>query len=303
MRKILLLIALLYSLPSLACDICGGGAGGSYLGLMPAFRKHFFGIRYQQNSLMHHLGPGGSVNYLSTTESYHIAECWAAVNIGSRFRITAFVPYNFIERTNPQEHVKDQGPGDVTVIAYYRLFNRNNEQNGMSQSLWAGAGIKLPSGKYNPDEKNIQQASQNTFQLGTGSVDFSAHLMYDLQYKGTGININAGYKMNTSNQYGYKYGNKFTVNALLYHRFNTGENISFTPNAGVLFETAAKDKKTKDIEVWETGGHSVMGTAGLELSIGRFNAGANFQKPLSQRLGEGKLKGKERGMVYIGISI
>lgn len=305
MKRLYCMLIALASIPSLACDICGSGAGGSYLGLLPQFRKRFFGLRYQQNSLQHHLGAGGAVNYLTTTETYRIAELWGATNIGSRFRITAFIPFNFIQRENQQEHLTDRGLGDITVIGYYQLLNRNmTESPGkLAQSLWIGGGVKLPAGKYNPEDRNIQQSSQNTFQLGTGSTDFSAHLMYDIRWRQMGININAGYKMNTRNKYDYQYGNKFTLNTLAYHRFSIGDKVSITPNAGALYETAAKDWKAKDIQVWETGGHSLMGTLGVEFSLGRISAGVNFQTPLSQKLGEGKVKGKDRGMIHLGIAI
>lgn len=305
MKKLYCLLIVLASIPSLACDICGSGAGGSYLGLLPQFRKRFFGLRYQQNSLQHHLGAGGTVNYLTTTETYRIAELWGATNIGSRFRITAFVPFNFIQRKNQEERLTDQGLGDITVIGYYQLLDRNTTdgRSKLAQSLWIGGGIKLPSGKYNPEDKNIQQSSQNTFQLGTGSTDFSAHVMYDIRLQQTGVNVNAGYKMNTRNKYDYQYGNKFTLNTLVYHRFSIGDKISITPNAGTLYETAAKDWKAKDIQVWETGGYSLMGTLGMEFSVGRISAGVNFQTALSQKLGEGKVKAKDRGMIHLGIAI
>ncbi|MBO9659841.1 MAG: transporter, partial [Chitinophagaceae bacterium] len=218
MKKICIVLMLLCSASAFACDICGAGSGGSYLGIMPSFRKKFFGLRYQYNSLRHHLGPGGSINYLTTTETYNTIEAWGAVNIGNRFRVTAFVPYNFIQRVNQQEKMNDQGIGDITVIGYYRLLSKVNDGDKLNHSLWIGAGAKLPSGKYNPEDKNVQQASQNTFQLGTGSVDFSIHAMYDISCRQTGLNLNVGYKMNTANEYGYRYGNKFTANALAYHR-------------------------------------------------------------------------------------
>lgn len=305
MKKFYCMLIVLASIPSLACDICGSGAGGSYLGLLPQFRKRFFGLRYQQNSLLHHLGAGGTVNYLTTTETYWVTELWGATNIGSRFRITAFVPFNFIQRKNQEEHLTDQGLGDITVIGYYQLLDRNTTdgRSKLAQSLWIGGGIKLPAGKYKPEDKNIQQSSQNTFQLGTGSTDFSAHVMYDIRLQQTGINLNAGYKMNTRNKYDYQYGNKFTLNTLVYHRLSIGDKVSITPNAGALYETAAKDWKAKDIQVWETGGYSLMGTLGMEFSMGRISAGVNFQTPLSQKLGEGKVKAKDRGMIHLGIAI
>ena len=172
----------------------------------------------------------------------------------------------------------------------------------LSQSLWIGAGIKLPTGHYNAEEKNVLESSQNTFQLGTGSIDFSLHLLYDIRLQNAGININAGYKINTSNQYDYQYGNKLTTNLLAYYQIKAGKNSSFTPNTGVLFESSAKDKKAADLEIWETGGHSLMGTAGLECLAGRIGMGLNFQTSLSQQLGEGKVQAKNRGMAYISFS-
>ncbi|RYG48592.1 MAG: hypothetical protein EOO01_13380 [Chitinophagaceae bacterium] len=127
--------------------------------------------------------------------------------------------------------------------------------------------------------------------------------MYDCRIRQTGINVNAGYKINTANEYEYRYGNKFTFNTLIYHRLPIGEKITLTPNAGALYETATKDWKTKDIRVWETGGHSLMGTVGLEISVGRISGGFNFQTPLSQRLGEEKVKARDRGMIHIGLTI
>jgi hypothetical protein len=302
MRKLLFIMLLSYPASVFACDICGAGSGGSYLGIMPSFRKKFFGLRYQYNSLRHHLGPGGSINYLTTTETYNTVEAWGAVNIGSRFRVTAFVPYNFIRRLNMQENVSDQGIGDITVIGYYQLLKGNDDQGKIRHVVWIGAGAKLPSGKYNPEDKNVQQASQNTFQLGTGSVDLSVHAMYDVSYRQSGLNLNAGYKLNTANKYDYRYGNKFTANALLYHRLAATERFFITPNAGMMIETASKDSKTKEIQSWETGGYALLGTVGLETSIGRISTGANFQTPVKQELGEGKLKARARVMVHIGIS-
>ncbi|MET0464304.1 MAG: transporter [Chitinophagaceae bacterium] len=302
MKKMYSLMLLLYAVPSLACDICGAGSGGSYLGILPSFNRNFIGLRYQYSSIRHHLGPGGSSNYLTTTETYNTVEAWGAANLGRRFRVTAFVPYNFIQRVNQQENLRDQGVGDITAIGYFQLMNKTAAAEKFRQSLWVGTGVKLPSGEYDPEDKNVQQSSQNTFQLGTGSIDFSIHAMYDLSYGQTGLNLNVGYKMNTSNKYEYRYGNKFTSNALLYHRIPMPEKVSITPNAGVMLEAAGNDKKTNDIQSWETGGYSLLGTVGLEISTGRMSAGTNFQTPLRQELGEGKLKGRERVMVHLGFS-
>ncbi len=250
-----------------ACDICGAGPGSSYMGILPEFKNRFIGLRYHQSGVRYHLGPGGTSTYLTTSERFKIAELWGATNIGARFRISVFIPYNFIERTNLQENTRTNGLGDMSAIGYYRILNKQSilKYKILSQSLWLGGGIKAPTGTYNPHEKNIAQSSLNTFQLGTGSLDFSLNAMYDLRLQNAGINVNTSYKINTSNKYDYQYGNKFTLNLLGYYRFTINDKMIIAPNTGVLYETAEKDWKTKDIQVWETGGHSLIGSIGTEL--------------------------------------
>ena len=306
MKKLLIISSILCcSLQSIACDICGSGAGGGYMGLLPGFRKRFISCRYLQNGTVSHLGANGASTYLTSYETFRIAEAWGAFNIGTKFRVAAFVPLNSMERNNGSGHFTKSGLGDISVIGYYQLFNSQRgeeERKGLVQSAWIGAGVKLPTGKYNPAEKNITASQQNSFQLGTGSTDFSVHGMYDIRLKDAGINVNTSYKLNTANTYGYKYGNKFTLNMLGYYKIRLSKSISIAPNTGVLYEQSAKDEKVKGISVWETGGHSLMGTAGLEVALGRIGLGANYQTPLQQQLGEGKIKARDRGMVYVSFS-
>lgn len=299
-----LIIFSLFAFQSFACDICGCGVGGGYLGILPGFRKRFVSFRYQQNGLTNHLGPRGASTYLTSTETFRVAELWGAVNIGKKFRVAAFVPYNFIERKNSTGSASENGLGDITVIGYYQLLSGKSTVHDklLVQSLWVGAGVKAPTGKYNPQEKNIAQSSQNTFQLGTGSTDFSLHAMYDIRLQDVGINTNISYKLNTRNGHDYEYGDKFTANVLGYYKISLGKMSSIAPNAGVLFESAAKDSRGSDVQVWETGGQSLNGTLGIELTAGRFGFGTNYLTPLSQDLGEGKVRAKDRGMAYISLS-
>ncbi len=306
MRRLIALgLLITMSVSAIACDICGSGAGGSYLGILPEFRKRFIGFRYQQNGLTSHLGQNGSTTYLTARENYRVMELWGAANMGKKFRLAAFIPVNFMERSSQQEKSSRQGLGDVTAIGYYQLLNSKHttrEHQLLIQSLWIGGGLKVPAGKYNPEEKNLQQSSQNSFQLGTGSIDFSIHTMYDIRLQDAGINTNMSYKVNTPNKYDYKYGNKFTLNVLGYYKFRIGKVLTIAPNSGVLFESAKKDSKTSDIYVWETGGRSLTGTVGMEVNAGKISIGSNFQTPLSQELGEGKIRAANRGMVHLSLS-
>jgi hypothetical protein len=247
----------------------------------------------------------GNRTYLSNRETFRVVECWGAVNIGKKFRVAAFIPYNFIERTEQQLTMKRSGVGDITTIGFYQLLNKQQavgKNSPLVQSLWIGIGVKLPVGDYNPADKNIQESAQNTFQLGTGSVDFSAHLTYDIRLQKVGINTNISYKLNGDNRYAYHYGNKFTLNMLGYYNIQAGDKFVLAPNTGIMYEQAIKDRKTMDIQVWETGGYSMMGIIGLEIAVGKISTGGNVQTPLSQNLAEGKIRAGNRGMVHVSMA-
>jgi hypothetical protein len=83
-----------------ACDICGCGVGGYYIGILPEFNKHVYGLRYRLNSIKTHIGPGGSTTYLTSEENYQTIEMWGGWNIGSRFRLMGAAPYSINERVN-----------------------------------------------------------------------------------------------------------------------------------------------------------------------------------------------------------
>lgn len=307
MRKVLfVLFLLLHMLPVVACDICGCGVGSYYIGILPEFKKRFIGLRYQQKGLLTHISPSGSTSYLTTNETYRTMELWGAMNFGSRFRVLGFVPVNTIARVNQGISSQKSGLGDVALVGYFKLFNSSSTIKSnklLVHSLWIGGGVKLPTGKYNPAEKNIDQLQQNTFQLGTGSIDFTFNAMYDIRIMDLGINSNISYKLNTRNKYDYLYGNKFTGNILAYYKFNIRNKITIAPNIGFLYEEAAIDWKDANSMVDASGGYSNMLSTGIELNYKDISLGGNYQSPLSQNLSGNTVKAKDRFMVHVSLSL
>jgi hypothetical protein len=304
MKKILVLLVFLFpiSYELKACDICGCGVGSYYIGLLPDFKKRFVGIRYQYKTLRSHLGPGGTISYLTTDETYQTAEIWGGWNIGKRFRVIGFVPINFSSRENQGVTMSKSGIGDIAVVGYYQLLDKQSvilDDKLLVQSLWIGAGVKGPTGQYEPSERKENEDTPNNFQLGTASTDFTLNAMYDLRLMDAGINANVSYKINTNNKYDYRYGNKFTANLLAYYKFRVAEKITVSPNTGVLLETAEKDTEDGKYKIDVSGGHSLLGTVGLEATFGVISAGANFQPVISQELAAMKVKAGNRAMVHV----
>ena len=102
MKKIILLatFGLLTTLTATACEICGGGLGNNYTGLLPNFNKRFVGIRYHFNQLYTQLDINGNTTPLSNKEKYHTMELWSAWNISTRWRVMAIIPYSHIQKSN-----------------------------------------------------------------------------------------------------------------------------------------------------------------------------------------------------------
>ncbi|MFB6456796.1 transporter [Chitinophaga sp. Hz27] len=303
MKKIIVLLTIILSISYelRACDICGCGVGSYYIGLLPDFKKRFIGLRYQYKTLTSHLGPGGTTSYLTTAETYQTAELWGGWNIGKKFRIIGFVPVNFNSRENQGETLHRSGLGDIAAVGYYQLFDKQQTLGNklLVQSLWLGAGFKLPTGKYEPAEHKENEDMPNNFQLGTASTDFTLNAMYDVRLMDFGVNANVSYKINTNNKYDYQYGNKFTANLLAYYKIKLTKLVTIAPNAGILYETAAKDKENKKYSVDNSGGYTLMGTTGLEATMGNISMGANFQPVIFQQLADKRIKAGNRAMVHI----
>lgn len=302
MRTALILLFLMVLAPakSWACDICGCGVGSYYIGILPDFKKRFVGLRYQNKLLVSHLNENGERTYLTTNERFHTIEVWGALNIGKRFRAMYILPYNFISKNNQGTTSSKSGFGDAAIFGYYNVLRKEHTTDHLKriiQSLWLGAGVKVPTGGYNPADKSESAQQLNTFQLGTGSTDFSFNMMYDLRIHDAGMNVNTNYKINTANNTGYRYGNKLTTMLLGYYKWRLGQQGSFSPNAGFVLESATKDVSGSLVQ-HGTGGAIWMASVGVECSVRKISVGINFQDPLHQNLGNGIVLARERLMVH-----
>lgn len=287
-----------------ACDICGCGIGSYYTGILPEFNKHILGIRYRYSSLQTHLGQGGVSSYLTTNERFHTVDVWGGWTLNPKVRIMGYVPVSFNEKTNQGNTTNRSGIGDIGMQAFYNLFDQRNSvgKNLVLHSLWLGAGIKLPTGNYDPAQKDDSQQSANTFQLGTGTVDFSANMMYDLRIRDFGINTTAIYKVNTTNKEQYQYGNKFSSTLQAYYKVRVKNKFTVAPNVGLAYETASRDRDDRFI-VDASGGNIVSQTSGLEITTNKIALGGSWQMPVHQQLANGSVKAGNRLMVHISFML
>jgi len=306
-RKIIMMAALLVGSMhvSKACDICGCGVGSYYLGILPDFNKRFIGMRYQHKSLTTHLGPTGNRTPITADETYESLELWGAWNFGKRWRAMAILPYNLNTR-----HVRGSGQtgqkngvGDIAVMGFYKVFEQaatTKASKLLVHSLWAGVGVKVPTGVYDNGERaSVPQDAPNNFQLGTASTDFMVNLAYDIRLMDLGLNANVGYKVNTENRHEYRYGNKLTANTLVYYKVNIKNRVRIAPNAGAMYESQTNDVVYGKYDVAQSGGNSLTGVVGVEVNVGKISLGGNYQAPLAQDLAEGRARAGSRWLAHV----
>lgn len=295
MKKALLLTVLCFSLfQTFACDICGCSSGNYFIGLLPQFRKHFFGTRYTFRSYTSHIA-GDAAQF--SKDFYQTAELWGGMNMGQKWQLMAFVPYNINRQTSDDGIRNSSGIGDITLIGNYKLLNtRAGTKKGdwLSQQLWVGGGVKLPTGKFAADPDDIIPDANN--QPGTGSVDFLLDALYTIHVGDWGVNSSVSYKINESAET-FHFGNRLNASAYAFHSF-TRKIATFNPNVGLLYEKLDANK-LKNEKITDTGGRALLAAGGLEINMAKIAVGMNAQLPIAQNLSNGQTNAKLRGMVHV----
>ncbi len=296
MKKIILIfiIALFSFNTTRACEICGCGLGNYYIGLLPQFNHKFIGLRYQYRRYKTVMADDPTQ---FSNDYYKTAELWGGWNIGKKWQILAILPYNVVHQVSDDGVTNNQGIGDIAMMVNYKVFDKTSTSRSFVQQLWIGAGLKLPTGKFDIDATDPALVSLANTQTGSASTDFMLNAIYNIQVNKWGINTGASYKLNTANKDDYTFGNKFSASSFVSYTLSK-KSLAVVPNVGIMYEHSAPSKLNKD-NIAQTGGDFLTTALGLDVRIKNFTVGANMQLPLSQNLSSGQTELKAKGMVHV----
>ena len=297
MRKYILAIVIAISSFNIAhaCQICGCGLGNYYIGLLPQFNTKFVGLRYNYRSF--HTSITGDASQYSN-DFNHSVELWTGWNIGKKWQVLAILPFNIIHQVSDDGVTNKNGIGDVAFLVNYKLLEKMSKSGNKNimQQLWIGGGIKLPTGHFDIDPNDNDLVAEANTQMGTASTDYLASAMYNIRINKFGINTSATYKINSTNNDQYRFGNKFSANTLAFYSI-PAKGVNIIPNAGIIYEnTGANSLQSK--QVAQTGGYLVASSAGVEFSFSKITLGINAQLPVTQNFAEGQTETKFRGMFH-----
>ena len=302
-------VFLLAATSSYACSICGCGGGNLYMGLFPSFKSSFVGVRW--NYAEYHTNLINDPSQFSHN-FYNSAEVWGGFNLCKRWQVLAFLPYHAnVQFDDDMGHVAKTGIGDITVLANYKLFDTRyskNQTNKNSQQIWIGVGIKIPTGSFNVDvNDSLTTLADINAQIGTGSVDLFLNARHSILFNHVGVSNSVSYKVGLPNNQQYKYGNKLSVNSIVFYRISN-KNLTITPNAGLSFENIESNRLNGEKiylrdglneGTYATGGHVLNALAGVELANNKITVGVNLQSPLAQDFAAGQTKLNVKGMLHV----
>jgi hypothetical protein len=288
MRKIFILslFVILVQLSN-ACDICGCSHGGYFVGMFPDFKRHFLGLRYSFRNYYSHIDTSAEFS----KDHYQTLELWTGFNIGKRWQLMVFLPFNANkQKTDDGGHAHTHdGFGDLTLIANYQLLQKEKHQ------VWAGAGIKLPTGKFKPEDDNELVPAAN-MEPGSGSTDFLLTATDIIQFGQWNVYSNANYTINREAM-GFRFGNRLNA-SVLFARSIEGKKTVIIPNAGFYYENLASNKQSSQ-KIGSTGGQALSGSAGIDIRFGKMNVGMNVQLPVAQNFSAKQTEAKTRGMLQV----
>lgn len=176
-----------------------------------------------------------------------------------------------------------QGLGDVVLMAQYQVLTEGKrlEAKKLKQRLVLGAGVKLPTGKFNA--MGYDNKLRPDLQNGSGSIDFITSANYILRSKKWGVTTMISYKINTANKNGYRFANSLNVD-LRGFWMKEFKRVAIAPSTGLWLEHAGDNRNPDTETTMPTGGLYLFSTVGFDIYKGNWGVNLLWRQPVAQQI-------------------
>ncbi len=271
------------------------------MGILPQFQKNLAGVKYSYLSFKNPASDlYANVNQTVVQDQAHTTNLWTRFYPSKKWQFFVFVPYKVHTRNysiGNQDQI--QGLGDASFLANYVLLNTGDSIGKIwKNTLLVGGGVKIPTGKYR--QRDLKQTLLPTnFQIGNGAYTLTLNAIYTLRYKKWGLNTDAFYRINSTNESYYKTGNQSNASIALFY-WKTIKNLSVLPNVGLYGEHFAADEEF-DVSLPYSGGSMLLMNTGLDFYYKRLVFAFLYQIPVAHQIPSGQTSPQNR--FSAGISI
>jgi hypothetical protein len=298
----IIIITLLLTNRTWACEICGCGHSSFQIGLLPTFNRGFLGFRYSYSRFASRMKNEPSQ---FSNDYYQSMELWGGYNF-KRIQTMVFLPYIMSTKRSDDGVVYANGIGDAMILVNYKIFDikslSKNEKTTMKNQLYAGGGIKLPTGvsRVNVNDPEFNIGDFNS-QAGTGSVDYMVNVTHNLMFNNSGVITNVAYRINTANRDHYRFGNRTYLSSMYYYTITKG-TMRIKPSAGVNYQSNNVNKFQGE-NVADSQGYNFNATVGINLLYKKFGVNAMGFIPVAQNNYDGQTQLKTKFLVGVTFSI
>lgn len=255
-----------------ACDVCS-----LFSGVYPGDQKHRISF-WQRNRMLEGEFPQLSLRdlakHLDNTqtvipnvkyqEQFMSYELRYHHQISKRWSAMGILPV--VQRRRVIDQVLQEeasGLGDASLLVQYSPVLSGSEESNLKQRLTIGLGAKAPLGKT--QKQFNDEYVDHDLQPGSGSWDALMSLEYLIKWKQTGLLLQNWFSLNGENLGGYRYGNSYTAQCLVFRQFEHRESkIKCIPMIGFSFETLQQDRQDSEM-LNHSGGRYTYANAGMEI--------------------------------------
>lgn len=274
-----------------ACDGCG--TSSSNIGMLSAYRNNFVSFGIQQASFA-----TNSEHENTTIDHFYQFKLSARYYLTNRFKVLVKVPYALHIRQIKSNKNSIKGLADIQIIGSYTFLQ--DLAIGEQIQLFAeiNLGLKMPTGHY--DSKLYQSNLPENFNIGTGNWSGTLQPNFVLSYRNVGgLQISGMYQHNSLSKGGYRFGNQWNTQVMLFAQQNFIRESQIIAQIGCLLEKATSDKYANKNTVAYTGGSGTFGLAAFNIKTEKWLAGYSYALPFVSNYADGQVMAKARNSMQV----
>jgi hypothetical protein len=281
------LIAIMTISTGSACDACGCSIMGQPNGLLSKYRKSFISLGYSHSIFKG--TPGAGENF---QDDFHTLDLSFDYYFSDRWRAGLFLPYKINTRTYNLTSNSIQGLSDTRADVNYMFYKLDPSASDWEVYLEAGAGLVLPTGKYDPDihDNNMPE----NFNPGNGSFGYSLQQTSGISYRSIGTVIRNAWSDFADTPAGYQYGSQWVTSMIFLANIPLDSMVSVVPLGGLQMDKIWSDHYATGAEVHGTGGLGLYLSAGLQVKVSHWLCTFQYGLPLHEEYSNGEVQAVNR---------